>query len=43
MFIIHSNIDRVCCNFDNYSGTELEVIGNIYDNKKLLEDTECQK
>ena len=23
--------------------TEIEVIGNIYENKELLEDTECQK
>lgn len=37
MFIIHSKIDRVCCNFDNYSGYELEVIGNIYEHKHLLE------
>lgn len=33
MFIIHSEIDRVCCNFDNYSGSELEVIGNIYESE----------
>lgn len=38
MFIIHSEIDRVCCNFDNYSGSELEVIGNIYENKELLDE-----
>ena len=26
-----------CADFDNYYGKELEVIGNIYDNKDLLE------
>lgn len=36
MFVIHSEIDRVCCNFDNYSGSELEIIGNIYENPELI-------
>lgn len=36
MFTISSEIDRVCANFDNYSGYELEVIGNIYENPELL-------
>ena len=27
-----------CADFDNYYGKELEVIGNIYDNKNLLEE-----
>lgn len=38
MFVIHSKIDRVCCNFDNYSGDDLYVIGNIYKNPELLEE-----
>lgn len=36
-FVIDSEIDRVCCDFDNYSGYELEIIGNIYENKELLQ------
>lgn len=36
MFVIHSEIDRVCCNFDNYSGSELEIIGNIYETPELI-------
>ena len=38
MFIIHSKIDRVCCNFDNYSGYELETIDDIYENTELIKN-----
>ena len=30
--------DGWCTNFDHFYGTELEVIGNIYDNPELLKD-----
>ena len=33
-FIIH--YDGWIADFDNYYGYELEVIGNVYDNKNLL-------
>ena len=36
-FVIDSEIDRVCCDFDNYYGYELEIIGNIYENDELLQ------
>ena len=36
-YIIHSDIERIAYCFDNYYGEELEVIGNIYENKELLE------
>lgn len=29
--------DTLCCDFDNYWGTELKVIGNVFDNPDLLE------
>ncbi len=37
MFVIHSEIHRVCFYFDNFSGDDLYVIGNIYENPELLE------
>ncbi len=36
-FIILS--DSISADFDNYWGKELEVIGNIYDNQDLCDDT----
>ncbi len=36
-FIISSN--SISADFDNYWGKELEVIGNIYDNQDLCDDT----
>lgn len=39
--IVYENIQ---CDFDNYYGYELEVIGNIYENPELLESEEqCEK
>lgn len=35
--IVYENIQ---CDFDNYYGYELEVIGNIYENPELLESEE---
>lgn len=36
MFIIV--FDSWCTNFDHFNGEDLEVIGNIHDNKELLEE-----
>jgi len=40
MFVVESQILHLCCNFDNYYGKELEVIGNIYENPELLKECE---
>ena len=33
--IIYENI---CCDFDNYYGYDLEIIGNIHENPELMEE-----
>lgn len=37
-FVIES--DTLQCDFDNYRGTDLEVIGNVFDNPDLLKESE---
>jgi len=38
MFTIENKAIKICCNFDNYWASELEVLGNIYHNKELLNE-----
>lgn len=38
MFTIENEAIKICCNFDNYWASELEVLGNIYHNKELLNE-----